>query len=57
MVLANAEPKDISATLPKLLNCIRIIWAHSKRKNNNYENATYQAFYINNRLQYKGADD
>ncbi|KAJ3325086.1 Dynein heavy chain 2, axonemal, partial [Blyttiomyces sp. JEL0837] len=29
-VLANAEPKDIPAILPKLLNCIRMIWANSK---------------------------
>ncbi|KAI8799348.1 dynein heavy chain and region D6 of dynein motor-domain-containing protein, partial [Cladochytrium replicatum] len=28
--LSNAEPKQIAAILPKLLNCIRIIWANSR---------------------------
>jgi dynein heavy chain len=32
-ILSNAEPKDIPATLPKLLNCIRITWANSKYYN------------------------
>eukprot|EP00842_Homolaphlyctis_polyrhiza_P004409 jgi/Hompol1/496/HPOL_003922-RA len=29
-VLAEAEPKNIPAVLPKLLHCVRIIWANSK---------------------------
>ncbi|KAI8923518.1 dynein heavy chain and region D6 of dynein motor-domain-containing protein [Entophlyctis helioformis] len=32
-VLAEAEPKHIPAILPKLLNCIRLIWANSKYYN------------------------
>ncbi|KAJ3217500.1 Dynein heavy chain 2, axonemal [Dinochytrium kinnereticum] len=32
-VLANADPKDIPGILPRLLNCIRIIWANSKNYN------------------------
>ena len=28
--LANAEPQNIPALLPRLLSCIRIIWANSK---------------------------
>ncbi|KAJ3123528.1 Dynein heavy chain 2, axonemal [Physocladia obscura] len=32
-VLANSEPKDITVILPKLLNCIRMIWANSKNYN------------------------
>ncbi|KAJ3195453.1 Dynein heavy chain 2, axonemal [Irineochytrium annulatum] len=32
-VLSTAEPKDIPGILPKLLNCIRIIWTNSKNYN------------------------
>ncbi|KAI8853504.1 dynein heavy chain, N-terminal region 2-domain-containing protein [Chytridium lagenaria] len=32
-VLANSDPKDIPGILPRLLNCIRIIWANSKNYN------------------------
>ncbi|RKO93650.1 dynein heavy chain and region D6 of dynein motor-domain-containing protein [Blyttiomyces helicus] len=32
-VLAEAEPKSIPSILPKLLNCIRIIWANSRYYN------------------------
>ncbi|KAJ3403337.1 hypothetical protein HDV05_007876, partial [Chytridiales sp. JEL 0842] len=32
-VLANAEPKDIPAILPKILMCIRLIWSNSKYYN------------------------
>ncbi|KAJ3024564.1 UNVERIFIED_CONTAM: Dynein heavy chain 2, axonemal [Siphonaria sp. JEL0065] len=31
--LASSEPKDIIIVLPKLLNCIRMIWANSKNYN------------------------
>ncbi|KAJ3206517.1 Dynein heavy chain 2, axonemal [Entophlyctis luteolus] len=32
-MLANSEPKDILCILPRLLNCIRMIWANSKNYN------------------------
>lgn len=32
-LLSNAEPKNIPGILPKLLHCIRIIWANSKYYN------------------------
>ena len=32
-ILAEADPKNIPAIIPKLLNCIRMIWANSKYYN------------------------
>jgi len=33
MKLAQLEPKNISGILPTLLNCVRVIWSHSKYYN------------------------